>query len=82
MLIMLHPFADRFWDVSDISVPDATEAKGHSVQHRLTKATAAFYADLDIYGNKDISIKCKFERFAKRILPILTHVCGGWGVGG
>ena len=60
------------------NVVDRTRSPNTSVEHRLAKATAAFWAEKTLYCDKSSSVAKWFQRYSMRIVPKVLHGCGGW----
>lgn len=67
-------------DYMDIlgSVVHRTGGTHAAVDHRLAKASAAFWAEKHLYRDGSSPLPKRFQRFATRIVPKVIHGCGSW----
>ncbi len=48
------------------------------VEHRLGKATSAFWAHSDLLMCQDVPIAERFKELRLRVWPVATHACASW----
>ena len=54
---------------------------GHTdiqADHRLGKAVGAFWAEEELYCDKNSCLLKRFQRYSARLLPKILHGCGSW----
>ena len=59
------------WQTPDGNTTDA-------VGHRLNKGSQAFWRDSKIYMSTALPLQLRFDRYHKRVVPVVCHGSGSW----
>eukprot|EP00959_Pyramimonas_sp_CCMP1952_P422216 8844755-Pyramimonas_sp.AAC.1 len=61
-------------EVEVLGVKLSSDIKGyHGLYHRLEKGRKAYFADIQFYRSRSVSLKEKFRRYAARVQSVVYH---------